>query len=144
MPPLCFVSYQLSSIWVLSIVEPVQHAVLNSLKRIVVIGLSAAWLLEPLSLGYATGARVSMPVLNPATPLSLDFDDGVCSTSLCDDGALALLQGAALDTDAGLDAQHPRGKGELTGKVISAETEANRNRQVQGTIRPLSSSLYRW
>ncbi|MEC8422309.1 MAG: sulfatase-like hydrolase/transferase [Myxococcota bacterium] len=39
--------------------------------------LPSMWMPTTLrrGLGYATGARVSLPVLNPETPLSLDFDD---------------------------------------------------------------------
>jgi len=38
--------------------------------------LPSLWLPTTLrELGYATGARVSLPVLNPETPLSRDFDD---------------------------------------------------------------------
>jgi hypothetical protein len=38
--------------------------------------LPSLWLPTTLrQLGYATGARVSLPVLNPETPLSRDFDD---------------------------------------------------------------------
>mmetsp|Transcript_32710 Transcript_32710/g.96666 ORF Transcript_32710/g.96666 Transcript_32710/m.96666 type:complete len:413 (-) Transcript_32710:141-1379(-) len=41
-PPLSFVAYQLASIGTLARVEPVLHAVLNAIKRIIVIGLGAA------------------------------------------------------------------------------------------------------
>jgi hypothetical protein len=37
-PPACFVIYQAASIYVLARVDPVTHAVLNALKRMVVIG----------------------------------------------------------------------------------------------------------
>ena len=40
--PVAFVCYQVASILVLSRVDPVMHAVLNAIKRMVVIGLSAA------------------------------------------------------------------------------------------------------
>ena len=60
-PPLTFVGYQLSSIIVLARVgEPVMHAVLNSLKRTIVIGFGALWMLEPISPEYATGAVVAI------------------------------------------------------------------------------------
>jgi hypothetical protein len=60
-PPLTFVGYQLSSILVLARVgEPVMHAVLNALKRTIVIGFGALWMLEPISPEYASGAAVAI------------------------------------------------------------------------------------
>ena len=58
--PLLFISYQIASILVLSQIDPVMHAVLNSLKRMVVIGLGTLLMAEPLSAGFAFGAIVSL------------------------------------------------------------------------------------
>lgn len=55
-PPTTFVLYQLGSILVLARVEPVTHAVLNALKRIVVIGLGAVYTGERLTVGFTAGA----------------------------------------------------------------------------------------
>jgi len=59
-PPLSFVAYQLASIGTLARVEPVLHAVLNAIKRIIVIGLGALWMLEPVSFGFGCGATVAI------------------------------------------------------------------------------------
>jgi len=59
-PPLCFVLYQSASICVLARVEPVTHAVLNSLKRMAVIGLGAALTHEHYSAYYVGGAAVAV------------------------------------------------------------------------------------
>ena len=59
-PPVTFVAYQAASMLVLADVEPVMHAVLNTLKRVVVIGLSALWAHETISFGYALGAVVAV------------------------------------------------------------------------------------
>lgn len=59
-PPVCFVGYQIGSIFVLSRVDPVMHAVLNSVKRIVVIGLGAMWMRETISVGFASGACLAI------------------------------------------------------------------------------------
>lgn len=54
--PLAFLTYQLASICVLAHVEPVMHAVLGGLKRVVVIGGGAVWTHEAVSTGYVAGA----------------------------------------------------------------------------------------
>jgi len=59
-PPVCFVLYQAASICVLARVEPVTHAVLNALKRMVVIGLGAAITHEAYSVYYVGGAAVAV------------------------------------------------------------------------------------
>ena len=59
-PPLCFVVYQAASICVLARVEPVTHAVLNALKRMVVIGLGAALTHEAHSAYYLGGAALAV------------------------------------------------------------------------------------
>mmetsp|Transcript_32708 Transcript_32708/g.96654 ORF Transcript_32708/g.96654 Transcript_32708/m.96654 type:complete len:408 (-) Transcript_32708:341-1564(-) len=59
-PPLSFVAYQLASIGTLARVEPVLHAVLNAIKRIIVIGLGALWMREPVSVGFGCGATVAI------------------------------------------------------------------------------------
>ena len=59
-PPTTFVLYQLGSILVLARVEPVEHAVLNVLKRIVVIGLGAVCTGERLTVGFTAGAAVAI------------------------------------------------------------------------------------
>ena len=59
-PPLSFVAYQLASILVLARVDPLTHATLNSLKRVLVIGLSALWMLEPISADFVAGSAVAV------------------------------------------------------------------------------------
>ena len=46
---LLFSLYQMSSFWVLSLVQPISHSVLNSLKRIVVITAAIIFLQEPVT-----------------------------------------------------------------------------------------------
>lgn len=58
--PAFFVLYQAASLQVLSQVDPVMHAVLNSLKRMLVIGVGAAFMREPLSAGYVAGALLAV------------------------------------------------------------------------------------
>mmetsp|Transcript_59006 Transcript_59006/g.97549 ORF Transcript_59006/g.97549 Transcript_59006/m.97549 type:complete len:185 (+) Transcript_59006:763-1317(+) len=50
----------MASIWVLSQVEPLMHAVLNAIKRIIVIGIGALWMLDAISAGYVGGAIVAI------------------------------------------------------------------------------------
>lgn len=60
MTPISFVVYQAASVLVLAQVDPVMHAVLNSLKRMVVIGIGAACMQERLAPGYAAGATLAV------------------------------------------------------------------------------------
>jgi drug/metabolite transporter (DMT)-like permease len=59
-PPLAFVIYQASSILVLDNVDPTMHAVLNTLKRVVVIGLGAIWAGEIVSISYVLGCTMAI------------------------------------------------------------------------------------
>jgi len=59
-PPTTFVLYQLGSILVLARVDPVTHALLNALKRIVVIGLGAVYTGERLTVGFTAGVAVAV------------------------------------------------------------------------------------
>ena len=59
-PPASFVLYQIASISVLARVQPVTHAVLNAMKRVVVIGLGAIWMSEPVSVAFVSGAAVAV------------------------------------------------------------------------------------
>ena len=59
-PPTTFVLYQLGSILVLARVDPVTHALLNALKRIVVIGLGAVYTGERLTVGFTVGVAVAV------------------------------------------------------------------------------------
>ena len=58
--PFAFVVYQLASLLLLSRVDTVTHAVLNGLKRVVVIGLGSWYMLEPITGGYVVGAAVAI------------------------------------------------------------------------------------
>lgn len=58
--PTAFVLYQLGSIFVLAGVHPVAHALLNSGKRAVVIGLGALLMAEALPWSYVAGAAVAL------------------------------------------------------------------------------------
>lgn len=60
LPPLLFVGYQLSSLYTLSMVHPIFHAVINTLRRAVVIGLGAYLTGEHLSLLYALGVVIAL------------------------------------------------------------------------------------
>ena len=58
--PVAFVLYQLGSIVVLAGVHPVAHALLNSGKRAVVIGLGALLMAEALPWSYVAGAAIAL------------------------------------------------------------------------------------
>ena len=58
--PISFVVYQAASVFVLAQVDPVTHAVLNSLKRMVLIGIGAVCMRERLAPGYAAGATLAV------------------------------------------------------------------------------------
>jgi drug/metabolite transporter (DMT)-like permease len=60
LPPCAFAAYQLCSIFVLSKVHPLAHALVNTTRRGVIIGLGAYLTGEHLTLSYAFGAAVTL------------------------------------------------------------------------------------
>eukprot|EP00967_Tisochrysis_lutea_P084876 scaffold118833_cov32-Tisochrysis_lutea.AAC.2 len=60
-PPIAFMGYQIASILVLSHVEPVMHALLNAIKRVILIALGALWMHEHVfSVGFICGAILAI------------------------------------------------------------------------------------
>lgn len=59
-PPLLFVGYQLSSLYTLSMVHPTFHAVINTFRRAVIIGLGAYLTGEHLSPLYVFGVVIAL------------------------------------------------------------------------------------
>jgi len=55
-----FFMYQLSSFWVLSLVQPITHSVLNTLKRIVIIVVSIFVFRNPVTFQSALGTAVAV------------------------------------------------------------------------------------
>jgi hypothetical protein len=58
--PVSFVTYQIASILVLARIEPMMHAVLNAIKRTVIIGVGSLWVMEPVSFGHVIGIVVAI------------------------------------------------------------------------------------
>ena len=60
LPPLFFSCYQMSSLYTLSLINPTFHAIVNTLRRGVIIGLGAAFTGEHLTPLYALGVLIAL------------------------------------------------------------------------------------
>ena len=60
LPPIFFTMYQMSSLYTLSLIHPTFHAVVNTLRRGIIIGLGAALTGEQLTPLYALGVLIAL------------------------------------------------------------------------------------